>query len=158
MKKTFDFYTDPGHGWLKVPLDMLEEFGIQNQISRCSMRKGKFAYLEEDCDAPIFEKAFKDRTGEVPTYRDKYSENSRVRNYPNFYWLSREQSKELRHAQIALITELGFGNGKAARQVLNADPSSVGFWILHYGLETHPSFQAKYIKEIIETRRKEYGE
>lgn len=48
------FLEDPGHGWLKVSLEELHELGIANQISHYSYQDGRFAYLEEDCDAPRF--------------------------------------------------------------------------------------------------------
>lgn len=50
----YKYFTDPGHGWLKVSIDELESFGIADKISFCSYMKGAYAYLEEDCDMPIF--------------------------------------------------------------------------------------------------------
>ncbi len=52
--KTFDFYRDPSHGWLKVERKELIDLGIESQISGYSYQKGDFAYLEEDSDASIF--------------------------------------------------------------------------------------------------------
>lgn len=54
MNTVFDFISDPGHGWLKVPYKLLETLGIQNKISHYSYRTREDAYLEEDCDAPLF--------------------------------------------------------------------------------------------------------
>jgi hypothetical protein len=54
----FTFYSDGSHGWLRVPAVKLEEFNIADKISRCSYMRGTDVYLEEDCDAPIFIKAF----------------------------------------------------------------------------------------------------
>ena len=54
MKKTYTFISDPGHGWLKVPLADLLELGITDRISQYSYHNGKYAFLEEDCDASIF--------------------------------------------------------------------------------------------------------
>ena len=42
------FYADPGHSWLRVPLSELGSF-IPSQYS---YRGERYAYLEEDCDAP----------------------------------------------------------------------------------------------------------
>ena len=50
--KTYDFIVDPGHGWLKVPLSEIEGM----TFSGYSYRDSKYAYLEEDCDAPAFMK------------------------------------------------------------------------------------------------------
>lgn len=53
----YEFITDPGHGWLKVPLADLNEFGVVHEITRHSYMTATHAYLEEDCDAPTFLKA-----------------------------------------------------------------------------------------------------
>ena len=52
MGKTYVFITDPGHGWLKVPLAEVRASGAT--ISCYSYIRGNFAYLEEDCDAGAF--------------------------------------------------------------------------------------------------------
>lgn len=54
-----NFYQDPGHGWLEVPVAELKRLGIVGQISRYSYvsRDGKLAYLEEDCDAGVYIRA-----------------------------------------------------------------------------------------------------
>ncbi|MFH2109952.1 MAG: hypothetical protein ABIJ47_01690 [Candidatus Bathyarchaeota archaeon] len=52
--ESYDFYSDPGHGWLRVPIKRLEELGIADDISNASYVKGGYAYLEEDRDATIF--------------------------------------------------------------------------------------------------------
>jgi hypothetical protein len=48
------FITDPGHGWLEVPMTMIQTLGIASEISHYSYRYGDMAYLEEDCDAGVF--------------------------------------------------------------------------------------------------------
>ena len=50
----FTLFSDPGHGWLAVPISELKRMGIMYEISRCSYQKGEWAYLEEDCDFSIF--------------------------------------------------------------------------------------------------------
>jgi hypothetical protein len=47
---TLNFYQDPGHGWARVPLQLLDDLGIAEQISSYSYMRGAYAYLEEDCD------------------------------------------------------------------------------------------------------------
>lgn len=54
MSQRYDFFKDPGHGWLRVPVQELHELGIAGQISRYSYRNGTVAYLEEDCDLEAF--------------------------------------------------------------------------------------------------------
>lgn len=48
------FLSDPGHGWLRVPLQLLNDWNISDKISEYSYKTNNFAYLEEDCDASIF--------------------------------------------------------------------------------------------------------
>ena len=66
--KTYVFHTDPGHGWLAVPLKDLYALGIEDKISGYSYVKGKTAYLEEDCDAAVFFDA-KQQAGETVNTR-----------------------------------------------------------------------------------------
>jgi len=54
---TYDFYSDPGHGWLAVKYDELVELGIADKISGYSYKRGNDVYLEEDCDMAIFMQA-----------------------------------------------------------------------------------------------------
>ena len=53
------FHSDPGHGWLEVPITLAEELGITNQISSYSYTDGWNVFLEEDCDATLFDNAYK---------------------------------------------------------------------------------------------------
>ncbi len=50
MANVYTWFTDPAHGWLRVPL--AEVAGLT--FSRYSYTDGVFAYLEEDCDADVF--------------------------------------------------------------------------------------------------------
>lgn len=50
--KEYKFITDPGHGWLVVPLAEVRASGAK--ISAYSYIRGNMAYLEEDCDAGAF--------------------------------------------------------------------------------------------------------
>jgi hypothetical protein len=58
---TLTWHTDPGHGWLGVPLELLRDLGIQNDISSFSYIGRGVAYLEEDDDAPKFLTAFRQK-------------------------------------------------------------------------------------------------
>ena len=78
----FPFYTDPGHGWLKVPIKLLRELGIESKITMYSYRRGDYAYLEEDCDAPTFVKAMEAHGRTVEFDDDHYSNReSMIRRY-----------------------------------------------------------------------------
>lgn len=84
-KRSYTFYCDPGHGWLKVSYKELVELGIHNKITRHSYMRwngGSWdCYLEEDCDATLFYETKKALGVEIkPTY--KYSQkSSKIRSY-----------------------------------------------------------------------------
>ena len=83
MLKTFDYIQDPGHGWVKVPLDLLRELGIAEQISCFSYYRSGSAYLEEDSDTALFFNAYRARFGHDPKLRSRIARerHSRVRGY-----------------------------------------------------------------------------
>lgn len=47
---TFTVYSDPGHGWAKVPKVLLRDIDLDNQISSFSYQKNKFVYLTKRID------------------------------------------------------------------------------------------------------------
>ena len=51
------YYTDGGHGWLKVPLKIINDLGLKP--SGYSFKDEEFGYLEEDMDMGNFFKAIK---------------------------------------------------------------------------------------------------
>ena len=80
-----DFYEDPGHGWLAVPLELLDRLGLLDQVSRYSYLRGRYAHLEEDCDYSLFARAMNDR-GLFFTVKHHHTDNrSRIRNYCHFH-------------------------------------------------------------------------
>ena len=86
MRK-YDFYNDPGHGWLKVKRQELVELGIETQISGYSYQKGDAVYLEEDSDAPKFMRAWEAKHKILLTPRVNFiyvDRRSRIRTYQPF--------------------------------------------------------------------------
>lgn len=77
------FHCDPGHGWLAVKRMELIRLKLLDKISSYSYQKGDTVYLEEDCDASIFERA-KDDIGETVAYRESFQENTPIRNYQHY--------------------------------------------------------------------------
>ena len=77
------FVSDPGHGWLVVPLELLDAMGLLDQFTTYSYIRAGNAYLEEDCDCSTFMAAAKAAGLEITmggtTCADR---RSRVRNYP----------------------------------------------------------------------------
>jgi len=50
---SFKFYSDPAHGWLEMPLEVINELEMEMfQISEFSYydKKTDFVYVEQDCD------------------------------------------------------------------------------------------------------------
>lgn len=77
------FYNDAAHGWLRVERTKLVELGIADKVSRCSYMYGKWAYLEEDCDAPLFIEAC-EAAGITIKHTSKYSEYAAIRGYSSY--------------------------------------------------------------------------
>jgi len=82
------FYDDPGHGWLSVPIDLLQEYDLTDKISTCSYRKGDTAYLEEDCDLARFIEAIGSQSWQK--IKDKIenchlASDNFIRNLPSFH-------------------------------------------------------------------------
>lgn len=75
------FVHDPGHGWLEVPVSKINELGIADAISRFSYRNGQLAYLEEDCDAPLFKDAWIRTYGDWPQITEIYQQNTPIRDF-----------------------------------------------------------------------------
>lgn len=78
------FHTDPGHGWLQVPMADVQRLGIADKISRCSYRDGGMAYLEEDCDAPRFLQAAEAAGWKVKLTESNTNGESRIRRLSSF--------------------------------------------------------------------------
>ena len=81
---TFTYHTDPGHGWIEVPLPIVAALGITTEISSFSYTDGRNAYLEEDCDAWLFVNAYEAAHGARPEFVEKYKEHTPIRNLAPF--------------------------------------------------------------------------
>jgi hypothetical protein len=79
-----NFYEDPGHGWLAVPLPLLERLGLLDSISPYSYMRGMLAHLEEDCDYSQFARAMNDRALFFTVRHHHTDARSRIRNYCQF--------------------------------------------------------------------------
>jgi hypothetical protein len=67
---TYIYHTDPGHGWIEVPVADLQELGLKlADFTRYSYMKHDRVYLEEDCDAAVFVNAYREKRGECPAFR-----------------------------------------------------------------------------------------
>lgn len=80
----FTFFSDPGHGWVKVPLALIKELGIARDITQYSYIKGDWVYLEEDCDAYLFKQKM-DLAGKPVEFVQKTTNtSSRIRAYERY--------------------------------------------------------------------------
>lgn len=78
----YTFHADPGHAWLAVPTAELFALGIASEISGHSYVKGKTAYLEEDCDAGRFIKAWEIKNGQKMKFKETHTnDESPIRGY-----------------------------------------------------------------------------
>ena len=77
----YTFVTDPGHGWVSVPLEDIKRLGITDNISAYSYMTDKRVYLEEDCDAGLFLDAAGIDLDSLPC---TYSDNSKCRSYASY--------------------------------------------------------------------------
>ena len=83
--KTYTYYQDPGHGWLKVDRKMLKELNIHTEITGYSYQFGEYVYLEEDCDAGLFFEAYMKKFGVKPKHRSEHTNNqSKIRSYQSY--------------------------------------------------------------------------
>ena len=52
--RRFPFFSDPAHGWCRVPVKWLHRLGIADRISCFSYVRKDFVYVEEDSDLDTF--------------------------------------------------------------------------------------------------------
>lgn len=85
-KRKFVYYSDPGHGWLKVPKKELRKLHVEDRITPYSYQKGENAYLEEDLDMGTFMQEFVAAHPDV-TMEFKHRQTdrrSRIRGYESY--------------------------------------------------------------------------
>tara|TARA_R110000868_G_scaffold313543_1_gene574520 strand:+ start:558 stop:920 length:363 start_codon:yes stop_codon:yes gene_type:complete len=75
-------FSDPGHGWLAVKIELAKQSGAK--ISPFSYQRGKTAYLEEDSDAPAFVQAIEIQGFKVFVEERHTDRNSPIRSYASF--------------------------------------------------------------------------
>jgi len=83
--KTFTFYADAGHAWLKVSLVDVKRLKLKvSDFSTYSyyrnVKRGITLYLEEDCDAGIFMHKYFAKYRKFPKLKNVRSEYSSIRS------------------------------------------------------------------------------
>ena len=84
--KSITIYTDPSHGWAKVPLSELHKLDIADKISTYSYihKNGLYAYLEEDCDLSTYLKALDDNGIKFRMIEKHTDRSSKIRSYSRY--------------------------------------------------------------------------
>ena len=82
--RMFKYHNDPGHGWLAVKIELLDQLGLIDRITTYSYIKGKTAYLEEDCDASLFTSVYRERFGRFEEQSLFYDKRCPVRGYNSY--------------------------------------------------------------------------
>lgn len=100
---TLHFYEDPGHGWLKAPVKLLEKLKIVDQISHYSYLFGQHAYLEEDCDAGKLIEALKQNGRTYKVVQHSCNTESAIRHYYPFTAPWRERLAKVPVAGMRLV-------------------------------------------------------
>lgn len=80
--------TDPSHGWLRAPVSLLFDLGIENKITKYSYvsPKNRWVYLEEDVDAEtlISELHKQGISFRIIPQKNPTNNLSMIRKYPRF--------------------------------------------------------------------------
>jgi hypothetical protein len=84
VKSKYQSYSDPGHGWLRVPVSELERLEIADKITHYSYQKGNNVFLEEDCDVATFLEAKRARNEKVEIQHISSNRQSRIRGYASY--------------------------------------------------------------------------
>ena len=84
MNITLKFISDPGHGWLEVPMRHIRTLGIESRVSGYSFYNDDHAYLEEDCDAGVFMDAARGKNWNVD-FNEVHQEVTPIRDYARYY-------------------------------------------------------------------------
>lgn len=85
MQSVFTAYSDPGHGWIKVPRALLSTLNIADKVSRWSYQRDKYVYLEEDGDLQTFVTAYELKYSKRPVFKERFTnKQSKIRNYESY--------------------------------------------------------------------------
>jgi hypothetical protein len=78
------YFTDPGHGWVKVPFKLLKQLGIAEKISSYSYCRNDSVYLEEDCDLGALYESLISKGIKVELVQKHTNNRSKIRSYSSF--------------------------------------------------------------------------
>lgn len=84
--KSFRVFSDPGHSWVKVPIELVKSMGIADKITRYSYINKNYVFLEEDCDLTTFINKWNELHGEgtIKFVESWTNRQSKIRNYQSY--------------------------------------------------------------------------
>jgi len=90
------FWEDPGHGWLQVPVAIIESLQQKGmKVTPYSYQDDNYVYLEEDCDETEFFRFtglnYKETIMRIPR---RYKENLFIRNLKTIENIGRLETEE----------------------------------------------------------------
>ena len=74
-------FSDAGHGWLSCKIELINQLGLADKITRFSYINGKSVYLEEDCDAETLIVKLHELKMPFKIVAGKWQQYSRIRNF-----------------------------------------------------------------------------
>jgi hypothetical protein len=80
----FTFHSDPAHGWLEVPRELLHGLGIADKITRYSYQRMDKVFLEEDCDFTTFARSMKAQGLTFDVMETYTNGDSFIRSLPSY--------------------------------------------------------------------------
>lgn len=83
--KTLYYFTDPGHGWVRVRREEKLFQSIAHMVTEHSYQRGKYVYLEEDYDAGLYIKAIKEAGMEIKWEQYPTNRLSKIRGYEAYH-------------------------------------------------------------------------
>ena len=137
------FFSDGGHGWLKVSRKRLDTLGILPNISSFSYMLGDNIYLEEDCDVTLYVKAlgnyFNLTEDEVidglrSKIDEKYSDRCKVRTYNHYEFLNPTESTFVDEVRSKLLDTRNW-NSKGLKMIMNGTLEDFKYWNEYYSLK-----------------------
>jgi hypothetical protein len=81
---TFNYYQDPGHGWVRVSVGLLHGLKIAHLITPYSYRREDYAYLEEDCDLGRLYQAAQAAGITIKLREHWTNKRSKIRSYDSY--------------------------------------------------------------------------
>ncbi len=119
----YNFYEDPGHGWLKVHKKELT--GIEDKISAWSYMRGEYVYLEEDCDATLFIDMKNIDTSNFVHHHTDLS--SKIRGYSSYKNYTEKEKSRINELKGLMETCKHWGK-KPLNRIKNASLEDLEYW------------------------------